>query len=134
MNDRIQSTVAAVENAINEFLAKGTRVSQHAIEKKAGLSNGALNYDCAEYRDLKERIRAIKRSKKEECNAHLHSKKQISKQTDLKNKYRLQRDELRAENAQLHSENKEILYQMFKLQQYVKQIEKTKLANLDDFR
>ncbi|AMJ76592.1 hypothetical protein [Alteromonas stellipolaris] len=134
MNDRIQRTVAAVENAINEILAKGTRISQHAIEKKAGLSNGALNYNCTEYRNLKERIRAIKSSKNEDCNANLHLKKQISKQTALKNKYRLQRDELRAENALLHSETKELLYQMFKLQQYVKQIENTKLANLNDFR
>ena len=134
MNNRINKTVTAVENAINAILAEGARISQHAIEIRAGLSNGALNYDCIEYRDLKKRIKALKKRKNEDSDANLLLKNQVKKQTDLKNKYRVQRDELRAENALLHAENKELLYQMFKLQQYVKKIENTKLASLNDFR
>ncbi len=42
-------------------MLSGERISQYAVEK-AGLANGTLNYNCPEYRQVREAIRSLKKN------------------------------------------------------------------------
>ncbi len=42
-------------------MLSGERISQYAVEKRAGLANGTLNYNCPEYRQVREAIRSLKK-------------------------------------------------------------------------
>ncbi len=46
-------------------MLSGERISQYA-EKRAGLANGTLNYNCPEYRQVREAIRSLKKT----CRGH----------------------------------------------------------------
>ena len=51
-------TQARAEQALRELMLSGERISQYAVEKRAGLANGTLNYNCPEYRQVR-RLSAV---------------------------------------------------------------------------
>ena len=53
----VKKTQARAEQALRELMLSGERISQYAVEKRAGLANGTLNYNCPEYRQVREAIR-----------------------------------------------------------------------------
>jgi hypothetical protein len=130
---KITLTVKAVEIVLQEMIASGKQISQYAVEKKAGLSNGALNYKVEEYINLKKRINSLKNPKldllPDTSEAIATEKNKAKKEQTLKDKYRSERDELKKQNLYLESENKELLFQLFKLQKYIKHLEVDGMAD-----
>ncbi len=130
---KIVLTVKAVEIVLQEMIASGERISQYSVEIKAGLSNGALNYKVAEYISLKERINTLKQSKSDSLPSSFSDitteKDKTKKEQKLKDKYRSERDELKKQNLLLESENKELLWQLYKLQQYIEHLEVDGIAD-----
>jgi len=130
---KVIQTVKTVEIVLKEMITNGDRISQSAVEKKAGLSNGTLNYKVEEYIDLKKRIIKLKKTISEELpntsDDVAKEKNKAKKEQKLKDKYRCDRDELRLENLYLESENKELLFQLFKLQQYIEYLEVNGMAD-----
>jgi len=130
---KITLTVKAVEVALQEMIASGKQISQYAVEQKAGLSNGALNYKVEEYINIKKRINNLKNPKldllPDISEAVATEKNKAKKEQTLKDKYRSERDELKKQNLYLESENKELLFQLFKLQQYIKHLEVDGMAD-----
>ena len=124
---KVVLTVKAVETVLQEMIVSGERISQYSVEKKAGLSNGALNYKVDEYIDLKARIKKLKDPLPEQVtsisDAIKVEKNKTKKEQTLKDKYRNERDELKGQNLSLESENKELLWQLYKLQQYINHLE-----------
>ena len=59
----VKKTQARAEQALRELMLSGERISQYAVEKRAGLANGTLNYNCPEYRQVREAIRRKKRAR-----------------------------------------------------------------------
>ncbi|BDK90470.1 hypothetical protein MMW20_09375 [Enterobacter hormaechei] len=57
----VKKTQARAEQALRELMLSGERISQYAVEKRAGLANGTLNYNCPEYRQVREAIRSLKK-------------------------------------------------------------------------
>ena len=55
----ISRTIERARAALRSLTDEGARISQHAVEKRAGLSNGALNYNCPEYRQFREYVRSM---------------------------------------------------------------------------
>ena len=55
----ISRTIERARAALRSLTDEGARISQHAVEKQAGLSNGALNYNCPEYRQVREYVRSM---------------------------------------------------------------------------
>lgn len=127
---KIVLTVKAVEMVLQEMIASGERISQYSVEKKAGLSNGALNYKVKEYIDLKKCINLLKKPILDPV-PDVSEKDKIKKEQTLKDKYRSERDELKKQNLYLESENKELLFQLFKLQQYIKHLEVDGMADIN---
>ncbi len=130
---KITQTVKAVEIVLQEMIANGERISQYAVEKKAGLSNGALNYKVEEYIDLKDRIIKLKIPISDQVpntsDDIAKEKSKTRKEQSLKDKYRSERDELKKENISLEAENKELLLQLFKLQQYIDHLQEDSMAD-----
>lgn len=90
----VKKTQARAEQALRELMLSGERISQYAVEKRAGLANGTLNYNCPEYRQVREAIRSLKKT----CQGTAPVDEQgIEQQIKLKEKYRRQRNELREE-------------------------------------
>lgn len=117
----VKKTQARAEQALRELMLSGDRISQYAVEKRAGLTNGTLNYNCPEYRQIRESIRRLKKvfqvtTPVEEVG--------IEQQIKLKEKYRRQRNELREEIKKMMAENVELLHNLILLQQYVRELER----------
>ncbi|ASP47408.1 hypothetical protein [Cognaticolwellia beringensis] len=131
---KITLTVKAVEIVLQEMIANGERISQYAVEKKAGLSNGALNYKVEEYIELKDRIIKLKMPISDQVpntsDDIAKRKSKEKKEQNLKDKYRSERDELKEENIYLEAENKELLFQLFKLQQYIEFLQVDGVADM----
>lgn len=53
----VKKTQARAEQALRELMLSGERISQYAVEKRAGLANGTLNYNCPEYRQVRGKRR-----------------------------------------------------------------------------
>ena len=49
---KIELSVNAGEKALLELIAEGEKISQHAVEKRSGVANGAFNYNHPMYREL----------------------------------------------------------------------------------
>lgn len=127
---RVQLSIAAAEAALKDIIAEGKKPSQYAVEMRAGLTNGALNYKCEEYIEFKQRLLKLKETKSEANDLYKTWKAEYKKQAALKDKYRAERDFLKEENKKLHGHNKELLYQLFLMQQEMIQIKET---NIIDF-
>ncbi|MGF1827442.1 hypothetical protein [Vibrio splendidus] len=131
MNNRTELTIQAAEVALKELLAEGAKISQYAVERRAGLANGALNYKSEKYTELKSRIQLLKHSQSHDLRTTDSTIKQSFKnESRLKNKYRKERDNLKKENQKLHAHNKELLYQLWKIQQHIQQVSD---SNVFDF-
>ena len=116
----VKKTLARAEQALRELMLSGERISQYAVEKRAGLANGTLNYNCPEYRQIRETIRSLKKVLPGTTPV---DEQGIEKQIKLKEKYRSQRDELREEIKKVMAENVELLHNLLLLQQYVRELE-----------
>ncbi|MGX9929598.1 hypothetical protein [Enterobacter hormaechei] len=117
----VKKTQARAEQALRELMLSGERISQYAVEKRAGLANGTLNYNCPEYRQVREAIRSLKKT----CQGTAPVDEQgIEQQIKLKEKYRRQRNELREEIKKMMAENVELLHNLILLQQYVRELER----------
>ena len=80
----VKKTQARAEQALRELMLSGERISQYAVEKRAGLANGTLNYNCPEYRQVREAIRSLKKT----CQGTAPVDEQgIEQQIKLKEKY-----------------------------------------------
>ncbi|SAF40574.1 Uncharacterised protein [Enterobacter hormaechei] len=66
----VKKTQARAEQALRELMLSGERISQYAVEKRAGLANGTLNYNCPEYRQVREAIRSLKKTCQGTVNRH----------------------------------------------------------------
>jgi predicted nuclease with TOPRIM domain len=130
---KVVLTVKTVEKVLQEMIASGERISQFSVEKKAGLSNGALNYKVDEYIELKKRINKLKNPLIEQVtsisDAIQIEKNKTKQERTLKDKYRGERDKLEKENLSLESENKELLWQLYKLQKYINHLEQDGMAD-----
>jgi len=125
------ATLRSAEKALKELVSEGKKISQYAVEKRAGLSNGALNYKgVPEYAELKERIRAAKAVSSPAAITPA-DKEKLKKEESLKKKYRDERDEARNELKKVLSENMELKYQLFHLQSYLRDLENKGLASAD---
>ena len=112
----VKKTQARAEQALRELMLSGERISQYAVEKRAG-----LNYNCPEYRQVREAIRSLKKT----CQGTAPVDEQgIEQQIKLKEKYRRQRNELREEIKKMMAENVELLHNLILLQQYVRELER----------
>ncbi|MBE0377771.1 hypothetical protein [Pseudoalteromonas prydzensis] len=134
MTSKIELNILAAEAAVKELLAEGKRVNQHSVEKVAGLSNGTLNYKCEPYEKFKNRLIKINEPKIQVDEQQKKLKKEVARQAELKDKYRIQRDELRQENVELHAENKELLHQLFLLQKEMIAIKETNVVDFTVLR
>ncbi|MDH2914170.1 hypothetical protein N7V53_16785 [Kosakonia sp. HypNH10] len=118
----VKKTQARAEQALRELMLSGERISQYAVEKRAGLANGTLNYNCPEYRLVRESIRSLKKVLQGTTPV---DEQGIAQQIKLKEKYRRQRNELREEIKKLMAENVELLHNFILLQQYVRELERS---------
>lgn len=118
----VKKTQARAEQALRELMLSGERISQYAVEKRAGLANGTLNYNCPEYRQVREAIRSLKKVPKGTTPI---DEQGIEQQIKLKEKYRRQRNELREEIKKVIAENVELLHNLILLQQYVRELERS---------
>ncbi|MCG7540030.1 hypothetical protein [Pseudoalteromonas sp. OF7H-1] len=92
----IEENLKLARQALKELIEEGKRVNVSALEKRAELSNGTLNYSHPLYETFKEKICELKRA---EC---LPSSKDIYRlrgklnhEIALKEKYRVERDKLK---------------------------------------
>lgn len=129
-SDKIMLTFEKAEKALREIIGEGSRVSQSAVEKRAGLSNGALNYDVPMYRDLKARIQLAK-DNKAISNSGI---KDESNDRRLKDKYRQERDDVRSELKKARGEVLELRSALFDMQQYLKYLEKQGIGDINVVR
>lgn len=116
ISKKVAKTRQVAETALKELIAEGKKVSQHAVEKRAGLSNGALNYKHPEYIDLKNRIAEVQRAASPKPKRSADDRKIIQIQTRLKEKYRSQRDEYKEQLKAALGKTLEAKYQLFQLQ------------------
>jgi len=127
---RIKATISVAEKALKDIISEGGKVSQYSVEKRAGLSNGALNYKAPEYIDLKERIKAAK-AVLGQLPAKTADTEKLKKEKSLKSKYRGERDEAKEELKKALGEKMELLYQLFHLQTYLNHLENKGVASAD---
>ena len=126
----VQLRAAAAEEAIKTLLASGKSVSIYAVEREAGLSNGTLNYICGEYDEIRKRIKKLKAgSSTKGYDTGVSSeiselKTKIKNEQKLKEKYRAERNALKIENEELLAKNKELMFVLFRTQQYLAHLER----------
>ncbi|WP_299694581.1 hypothetical protein [uncultured Vibrio sp.] len=112
------------EKALLELISEGMKISQHAVEKKAGLANGALNYKHPRYQEVKEKINKAKlASEPNQTPVNKELKAHLAKEQALKDKYRNEKNHLKQQLKKLEGERLELLYQIYHLQQYVAKLE-----------
>ncbi|MGP4933484.1 hypothetical protein ACTXIM_16285 [Pseudoalteromonas nigrifaciens] len=134
MTTRVELNILAAEAAVKELLAEGKKINQHSVEKRAGLSNGTLNYKCDPYKKFKDKLTEINTANTQVDDHYKTLKKELIRQAELKDKYRMQRDELRHENVKLHADNKELLYQLFLLQKEMIAVKETNVVDFTALR
>ncbi|GAA5218325.1 hypothetical protein ACFSJ3_15720 [Corallincola platygyrae] len=129
---KVKLSADAAERALCELIANGARISQHAIEKRAGLANGALNYNHPLYVSLKQKIQKAKATMvSTNDNGSPELQKRIKREIGLKRKYRKQRDSYKAQLKQAEGEKLELAYQLHHLQRYLKHLERHGLADVN---
>ncbi|EPM5142644.1 TPA: hypothetical protein KML25_000283 [Escherichia coli] len=119
----ISRTIERARAALRSLTDEGARISQHAVEKRAGLSNGALNYNCPEYRQFREYVRSMKTGRVDKSVSGEAPDDILRHQVRLKEKYRLQRNELREELLVLVAENAELVHNLLLMQRYIQELE-----------
>ncbi|MGJ8645780.1 MAG: hypothetical protein ACSHXJ_02725 [Marinomonas colpomeniae] len=127
--DKTKFTAESAENALRELIVEKSRISQAAVEKRAGLSNGALNYDIPLYRDIKTRITLAKEGKVAERTTTPKNTPSSENERRLKEKYRSERDAIREELTKARSEILELRSALFDVQQYITYLESQGLAH-----
>jgi hypothetical protein len=118
---------------------KSSRLNLSAIHREARLSNGVINY----YPEFKVvAIKAIASFKeqvevdgdtKEISQALLNEvnlKKELKKQTNLKNKYRIERDAQKSALDNVVTREVELHFRLYELQNYITNLKHTNLVNL----
>jgi len=121
---QVQKTIQRAEEALKLLIIEGMRVSQHAVEMRAGLSNGTLNYDVQEYRDFKTRLSNAKQATTSRPHSGGDSNnKKLKTEIALKKKYRDKYNAVRSELRQSKGKELELTYQLFHLQRYVDKLE-----------
>ncbi|MCG9770459.1 hypothetical protein L1D59_17840 [Pseudoalteromonas piscicida] len=120
----IEENLKLARQALKELIEEGKRVNVSAVEKRAGLSNGTLNYSHPLYEAFKEKICELKRA---EC---LPSSKDIDRlrgklnhEVALKEKYRVERDKLKEDIRVLMGEKAELQYQLFHALKLIDELE-----------
>lgn len=134
MISRIEKTVLLVEKALKELIAEGRKVNQYAIEKRAGLSNGALNYNTKAYHKLKDKIRIIKEEaepKKKNARQTAFDKENLANALRLKEKYYKQKNLYREKLRYSEARRLELQFQLFHIQQYIMHLEEKGYAELN---
>ncbi len=127
--DKVIKTSQRAEDALRTLIANGDKISQSAVEKLAGLSNGTLNYDVPEYQDIKKRINIAKSATAETAIEPKGNRGELQNQIRLKDKYRKERNELRSEIKKLIGEKTEIMHKLFELQRYVAFLDEEGIAS-----
>ena len=127
--EKVEVTLKKAEKALRELIASGEKINQHAVEKKAGLSNGTLNYNVQEYKDLKLRITKAKSAVAEAAPDKIIGRGKLQDQKRLKEKYRTERDNLREECKKLKGEKLELITHLLEMQRYIKHLEKKGVAD-----
>ncbi|MFK5948841.1 MAG: hypothetical protein QM500_08760 [Methylococcales bacterium] len=122
--NRVTKTLKLAEDALKYLVADNKKISQYAVEKKAGLSNGALNYNVPEYIEFKKRIQAAKCAVNGETKQSEKQKLKIKNESNLKDKYRVERNNYEIELKKAMGEKLELTYQLFELQKYLLHLEK----------
>ncbi|NOH98437.1 hypothetical protein [Vibrio sp. 99-70-13A1] len=118
------------EKALLELISKGMKISQHAVEKRAGLANGALNYKHPKYQVVKDKInRAKLASESNQTAANKELKVLLAKEKNLKDKYRKEKNLLKQRLKKLEGERLELIYQLYHLQQYVAKLEENSISS-----
>lgn len=129
---KIELSVNAGEKALLELIAEGIKISQHAVEKRAGVTNGAFNYDHPMYHELKNKIHQAKiASKDKQTQISKEHLVLLVKERALKNKYFSQRNKLKEQLKKLEGERLELQYQLYHLQKYLAQIEDNGIDSLN---
>ncbi|MCY9864283.1 hypothetical protein OTK49_17340 [Vibrio coralliirubri] len=133
----VSQSAEAAQSALTQLIASGKKVSQYAVEKKAGLANGALNYKHPKYEEIKQRIHDAKCSLNQESTVSNDNLRQIcNHERHLKKVYweklKLANNRLKA----LEGEKLELQYQLFHIQKYLAELEKLGVAdsNILEFR
>ena len=130
MKEKIEVTRDRAEKAFQEILAEGGKVSQYSVERRAGLSNGTLNYDVDVYRELKTRIKTAKKiTGSAGTGVRVIDTDSLQKEIRLKNKYREERDKLKQQVALLMGRNVELAHNLMLLQRYIKHLEEKGVAH-----
>lgn len=127
---KIELSVSAGEKALLELIAEGRKISQHAVEARAGVANGAFNYAHPMYLELRNKIRQAKiASKSDQTQMKKEHATLLTKERALKHKYFSQRNELKEQLRMLEGEKLELQYQLYHLQKYLAQIEDNGIDN-----
>tara|TARA_B110000211_G_C14093525_1_gene561183 strand:+ start:1499 stop:1939 length:441 start_codon:yes stop_codon:yes gene_type:complete len=129
MNTRVELTIIAAEKALKELIAEGKKISQYAIEKKAGLGNGALNYKHDSYLTFKTKIDTLKLNTETSSSIDIELKKKLVNESKLKDKYRIEKQKYKLRCLELEANNRELLYALFKTQKYLDFLEVKGLAD-----
>lgn len=124
----VLNTVARAEVALKKIITEGSKISQHAVEKKAGLANGALNYNCPEYREFRNVIKLAAENRNKANAKLITSNVYLQQQIKLKGKYRVERNELRRELKIMLAEIIELHYHLALMQNHIAELEKSALA------
>ncbi|EKO3643020.1 hypothetical protein CAG58_09715 [Vibrio sp. V31_P5A7T61] len=134
---KVSQSAEAAQLALTQLIASGKKVSQYAVEKKAGLANGALNYKHPKYEEIKQRIHDAKSSLNKESTVSNDNLRQVcNHERHLKKVYR---EKLKLANNRLKAlegEKLELQYQLFHMQKYLAELEKLGVAdsNILEFR
>jgi len=133
-SERVADTLKAANLALSALIAEGERVSISAIEKRAGLSNGALNYKIDEYLEFKSKVAKINENKKVEVTPKdIKLKESRDKERLLKEKYKSQRDEYKAMLKKEVQARLEVTYNLFHLQSEISDRNSEKIVNISGY-
>jgi hypothetical protein len=131
---KVAESALKAERALLQIVAEGGKVSQFAIEQKAGLANGALNYKHPLYIDLKRRILETKSTVSNEPALDDKFMSSLAKEKHLKDKYRIERNQLAELLRVSEGERLELQYQLYHMQKYLTHLENSGLADLNVLR
>lgn len=127
---KVSQSAKAALLALTDLIARGEKISQYAVEKKAGLANGALNYKHPKYEEVKQRIHDAKRSLHKENIASNESLTVAWKQERRLKKMYWKKLKLANERLKvLEGEKLELQYQLFHMQKYLAELEKLGFAD-----
>ncbi|WP_144211781.1 hypothetical protein [Shewanella donghaensis] len=118
-------SASKAERALLEIIAEGKSISQLAVEQRAGLANGALNYQHKLYADIKHKILNAKISSNNSLRVDGNDLIHLDKEKNLKEKYRIERNKLREMLRVSEGERLELQYQLYHLQKYLITLEES---------